>query len=102
MASRLELQDELEMLLGSENVYFQPPESLRMKYPCVRYEFAGVNQFRADNKSYVRNRSYSVTHIYKDPDGSLFNDFLTTFQMCNHDRHYVADGLHHDVYTIFF
>lgn len=102
MASRLQLQDELELLLGSDDVYFQPPESLRMTYPCIRYELRAPQQFRADNKNYVLHRSYTVTHIYKDPDGDLIQTFLNTFQMCDHDRHYTADGLHHDVYTIYF
>lgn len=102
MASRLELQNELESLLGSDKVYFQPPESLRMTYPCIRYEFRGPTQFRASNKNYVIYRSYTVTHIYKNPDGDLVNQFLTTFPMCDHDRHYTGDGLHHDVYTIYF
>lgn len=102
MASRLELQDELEDLLGSESVYFEPPESLRMKYPCIRYVFRGVQQFRADNKNYATHRSYTVTHIYRDPDGTLVDAFLSRFQMIDHDRHYTADGLVHDVYTIFY
>lgn len=102
MASRLKLQEELENLLGNNNVYFQPPESLRMSYPCIRYELRGANPFRADNTAYTIHRSYSVVHIYKDPDEDLINEFLDTFQMCDHDRHYTSDGLNHDVYTIFF
>lgn len=102
MASRLNLQDELENLLGNENVYFQPPESLRMSFPCIRYELSNIRPFRANNKAYAIHKAYSVTHIYKDPDSDLINDFLTNFQMCDHDRHYTSDGLHHDVYTIYY
>ena len=102
MASRLSLQDELETLLGSENVYFQPPESLRMNYPCIRYELSNITQLRANNGNYATHKAYTVYHIYKDPDGDLINTFLTTFQMCDYNRHYTGDGLHHDVYTIFF
>lgn len=102
MASRLQLQDELELLLGSDNVYFQPPESLRMTYPCIRYELRGVQQFRADSRNYATHRSYTVTHIYRDPDKDLIQNFLDTFVMCDHDRHYTADGLNHDVYTIYY
>ena len=32
MASRLELQSKFEELLGSRNVYYQPPESIKMSY----------------------------------------------------------------------
>ena len=34
---RLELQDLLETVLGSQYVYFQPPATLRMRYPCIVY-----------------------------------------------------------------
>ena len=102
MASRLSLQDELETLLGSENVYFQPPESLRMNYPCIRYELSRATQFRASNRNYATHKSYVVYHIYKDPDEDLINTFLNSFQMCEHNRHYTSDGLYHDVYTIFY
>ena len=37
MASRLDLQTFLEELLESKNVYFQPPESVKMKYPAIVY-----------------------------------------------------------------
>jgi len=33
MGTRLELQNLLENILGSRNVYFQPPENLKLNYP---------------------------------------------------------------------
>ena len=35
---RLELDADLRALLGSTNVYFQPPETKKLKYPCFIYE----------------------------------------------------------------
>ena len=37
MANRLDLQALLEDLLGSRNVYYQPPESVKMNYPAIVY-----------------------------------------------------------------
>ena len=37
MANRLDLQALLEDLLGSRNVYYQPPESDKMNYPAIVY-----------------------------------------------------------------
>ena len=37
MASRLELQTKFENILGSRNVYFQPPASVQMRYPAIVY-----------------------------------------------------------------
>ena len=53
MGQRLDLQTELEELLGSRNVYFQPPESLRMNYPCIRYTRSSGETTFADNKPYT-------------------------------------------------
>lgn len=38
MNRRYELQAVLEGILGSGNVYFQPPENLKMRYDCIVYE----------------------------------------------------------------
>lgn len=49
MGSRLRLSQILRSLLGTSNVYFQPPGS-GMKYPCIKYELDGENTTFADNK----------------------------------------------------
>ena len=36
--SRLELHALLVELLGSTNVYYEPPETLKMSYPAIRYQ----------------------------------------------------------------
>lgn len=102
MASRLDLQAELEKLLGSTNVYFQPPESLRMKYDCIRYELESGVTRHASNAPYTFQRAYSVTHIYRDPDSALIDTIATHFPMSRFGRHYTADGLNHDTYTIYY
>ena len=35
--TREELHELLVSVLGSRNVYFQPPESIRMQYPAIVY-----------------------------------------------------------------
>ena len=52
MASRLALQTKLEELLGSRHVYYQPPESLKMEYPAIRYSKNDIRVDRANNNSY--------------------------------------------------
>ena len=37
MARRLELQNLLANLLGTNNVYFQPPPTVQMEYPAIVY-----------------------------------------------------------------
>ena len=49
MPSRLNLQTTLETILGSRNVYFQPPESVKLKYPAIVYSRNDImNQFADD------------------------------------------------------
>ena len=38
MADRKALQADLEQLIGSRNVYYQPPENVKMNYPAIVYE----------------------------------------------------------------
>lgn len=44
MGTRLELQNKLEELLGSRHVYFQPPESVKMEYPAIKYSMTGIKK----------------------------------------------------------
>lgn len=101
MADRLELQTLLEEILGSRNVYFQPPESLRMKYPAIVYTRDGINNTFADDESYVSRRRYSVTVIDEDPDSPII-DKVNKLQNCQFNSHFTSDQLNHDIFTLFF
>ena len=101
MASRLDLQTLLESMLGSRNVYFQPPESVELKYPCILYKLNKVKTDKADNTLYKKDNSYTVTLIHRDPDNTL-KDELLYLPYCSFDRFYTADNLNHYVYTIYY
>ena len=49
MNRRYELQAVLEGILGSGNVYFQPPENLKVRYDCIVYERSEIETVHADN-----------------------------------------------------
>ena len=99
--NRLLLHAELVRILGSNNVYFQPPESVKIKYPAIIYSRNSINNRSASNKIYIQDHSYMVTYIDKDPESDVV-DALSTYPMSSFDRHYVADGLNHDVFTIYY
>lgn len=101
MGSRLELQEIFENLLESRNVYYQPPASVLMKYPAIVYSRSDIENFHADNKVYAQTTAYSVTVIDKNPD-SKYVKKVSMLPMCSYDRHYTADNLNHDVFTIYF
>lgn len=97
--SRLALQCELEQILGSKNVYFQPMETLKMKYPCIVYSLMNIPDKNANNKPYIRDYTYRVTLIHSDPDNCIV-DKLMNFPYTSFDRHFATQGLNHYVFTI--
>lgn len=101
MGQRLDLQAQLLTLLGSPNVYFQPPTGLQMQYPCIVYERDDISTSFADNAPYRHKTRYSLTVIDPDPDSEIPYR-VAALPMCVFDRHYKADGLNHDVFNLFF
>jgi len=101
MAPRLELQALLVSLLGTSNVYFQPPSNVSMIYPCIIYKRDSDDVEHADNKRYAHKKRYQVTVVDRDPDSDL-PDKVGELPLCSFDRFYVADDLNHDVYNLFF
>lgn len=101
MAPRLDLQTLLRDLLESDNVYFQPPPTVQLVYPCIIYKRdSAVTEF-ADNDPYQVRTRYQVTVIDRDPD-SLIPGKVAQLPMCLFNRFYTADNLNHDVYNLFF
>lgn len=99
--SRVELQSLLESVLGSRNVYFQPPASVKMKYPAIVYERYDIDKYPADNIAYLQFLRYTITVIDKNPDSEHVIN-VSKLSYCSFDRHYTVDNLHHDVFTIYF
>ena len=101
MADRLSLQTKLEHLLGSRNVYYQPPTSVVMKYPAIVYSKANKNGTFANDKRYSKLQSYELIVIDRKPDNPVI-DKLLDLPYCSYVRPYVADNLYHDVLTLYY
>lgn len=102
MDRRLKLHEELCDILGSRNVYFQPPETVKMKYPCIVYERSdGDTQF-ANNMPYAFALRYTVTLIGADPDSPLIKKLAYWFETCIYDRHFTSNNLNHEVFKIYY
>lgn len=98
--SRQEVHDYLVELSGyGNNVYFNPPETVKMNYPCIVYNVADLGAKHADNFPYYRFDIYTVTHIYSKITQSVLSNKLASTTGFNFDRHYYADNLYHDVFT---
>lgn len=101
MTNRPDLQTLFESILGSRNVYYDPPESVKMQYDAIRYSRKKIDNRFANNNVYKQDNVYEVIVIYRDPDSDIPIK-ISKLPMCNHDRHYVADNLHHDVFTLYY
>lgn len=102
MASRMDLQNELIVLLGSDHVYYDPPENLQMQYPCFIYTVSKANERYSDNKVYRYVNGYDITYVDINQDSDVLEKFKTHFLMSNFNRHYVADELHHTVFVVYW
>lgn len=102
MGRRLKLQTELEELLGTRNVYFQPPESKKLQYDCIIYSRSNIASEKANNKNYINTDRYDVMFLSRDPDSEMPYKILNHFEYCTYGRHYVADNIYHDVFTLYY
>lgn len=101
MKHRIDLQNKLEEILGSRNVYFQPPTGFKLKYPCIIYEYSRLNKTNADNKVYLKNDQYLITIIDKNPESEII-DKVAELPMCSFDRHFINEGLYHTTFSIYY
>lgn len=95
MDRRLTLHAKLLELIGNGNVYFQPPDKLLMKYPCIRYKKARPRVNHADDMRYFNKKHYELTVISTDPDDDLPERIADTFPFCSINTYYSADNLTH-------
>ena len=99
MDRRLALHEILCRILGSRNVYFQPPASVKLKYPCIMYSRDDIQNTSADDITYKQSHFYQIIVMDYDPDSEIVHK-VSRLPMCIYDRHYASDNLNHDVFTI--
>ena len=101
MDRRLELKQILTNILGSPNVYFQPPESLKIKYPCIIYSRSSLDTKYANNLPYLHTSRYDMQLISRNQETEIVKA-LAALPMCSYDRFYTVDGLNHNSFTIYY
>ena len=103
MSRRLKLHNALCDILSCPNkgpecrAYFQPPSSVKMKYPAIVYALDDIENTFANDGVYLSARKYSVTVIDSDPDSSLVGK-VSSMPTSRFNRHYTKDNLNHDVH----
>lgn len=107
MNKRLEFHDILCEIVnitepdGDRHTYFQPPASVKMCYPAIRYSTKPIEAIHADNIIYRHLQSYDVILISKQIESDRVMKLLA-LPYCKHEAHYIADNLYHDKFTIYY
>lgn len=100
-STRLELHEVLCSILGTRNAYFQPPESMKLHYPCIRYQRSDGKTDFADDQPYITRIGYQLIVIDPDPDSEILAK-VQQLPTCTWTRNYIANNLNHDVYNIYY
>ena len=98
---RLSLHNLLTTVLGSSNVYFQPPSSITLKYPCIVYKLDDVKGVHANDKRYLGTKRYLITVVDKNPD-TLIPDKILAMTYSEFEDHFVVDNLNHYVCSLYY
>jgi len=102
MGRRQQLHDILLEIVGENGyVYFQPPASLTMQYPCIRYERSTARTAFADDVPYRYTKKYTLTVLDQDPDSDI-PDKVAALPQCIHNRWYAVNQLNHDVFELYY
>ena len=104
--SRMNLHNIFISILGTQDdeetrVYFQPPPSVDLKYPCIIYDIDDFDSKHANNKLYIGTVAYSVTVIDWDPDSEIYKKILE-LPMCTYDRGFAVEGLNHNILLLYY
>lgn len=101
MAPRLSLHSNLEALLESDEVYFQPGSNITMSYPAIVYNVDGLNTKWADNLAYDQIVEWQVVVICRDPDDETWRK-VGRLPRSSLNRTAVVDNLNHYYFTLYF
>lgn len=102
MEKRLKLHAILTSILPSgRNVYFQPPESIKIEYPAIIYKVDGVDVKHATNQNYLVRKKYLITLIDRDPDTKLVDKILE-LPYASLSQSFQRDNLNHYAFSLFY
>lgn len=101
MGTREDLDTMLCEILGSDHVYYQPPESIKLVYPCIVYSSDAPFVHHASNHVYHRRKAYEIVYISRNPDEEAV-DKIADLPYCSMSKPYTAENLYHYPYTIYY
>ena len=98
---RLSLHSLLVSILGKPYVYFQPPATIKMNYPCIVYKLDDMEGIHANDRRYLNTKRYLVTVVDKDPD-TLIPEKILELPYSSFDDHFINDNLNHYICSLYY
>lgn len=96
MTNRLTLHQKLVDIMGSNNVYYNPPEAQKLNIPCIVYNLSYIEQIHADNYKYLDYTTYKITVVSKSVDHPAIREILK-LPMTKFSSRFTSNGLYHDI-----
>lgn len=100
MGSRIALHHEL--LKFYKDVYFQPPSSKQMSYPCIVYGKSDKSIEFGNNSLYLSRQQYQITVIEHDPESEIADNMEKYFTHCVITGYYTIDNLNHTTLNLYY
>lgn len=98
---RLELHEKMKTIV--ENVYYEPADNGKLKYPCIVYNRQNMENRRANNNSlYKSGIYYNVTYITRSAETDVMKKILKLFPQATLTNIMTHDGLYHENYNIYY
>lgn len=102
LTRREQLQELLESILGSRNVYFQTGDKLKAVIsPAIVYKLDAVRSDYADNAPYKLHDRYQITYIDRSPTSTIPRA-IQSLPMTRFTSYFVTDGLNHYNHVTYF
>ena len=98
---RMALRERILAATEIPNLYYQPPESVKLSYPCIIYSLGGVETAHANNCPYWTALKFDLLLIDKDPSSVYAGRLFDGLCGCKLTRAYTADNLNHWAFSIY-
>lgn len=101
---RLLIHDILSEIPNVKKVYYQPPSSKKLEYPCIIYTLNSFRTKYSSNGRYLTFPEYTVTLIDKNPTSEIQKSLmdLSGDIYIKFDRVFTADNMYHWTYSLTF
>lgn len=90
----------LKEALGSDNVYFQPPETMKLSYPCIVFSETRPKVVFANNELYRDMKAFRVIYMDSLPTSDV-PDKIKRIRYSSLEQIYKSGNLNHYAFTIY-